>query len=55
MARERFTIEGTRLMYPNFSGAPDKFNQTPKPNASVVVPPDMVPAKIGRASCRERV
>lgn len=42
MARERFTIEGTRLMYPNFSGAPDKFNQTPKPNASVVVPPDMV-------------
>lgn len=42
MARERFTIEGTRLMFPNFSGAPDKFNQTPKPNASVVVPPDMV-------------
>ncbi len=42
MARERFTIEGTRLMFPNFSGAPDKFNQTPKPNASVVVPPEMV-------------
>ena len=42
MARERFTIEGTRLMFPNFSGAPDRFNQTPKPNASVVVPPEMV-------------
>lgn len=42
MARERFTIEGTRLMFPNFSGAPDKFNQTPKPNASVVIPPEMV-------------
>ena len=42
MARERFTIENTRLMYPNFSGAPDRFNQTPKPNASIVVPPEMV-------------
>lgn len=42
MAREKFTIENTRLMYPNFSGAPDRFNQTPKPNASVVVPPEMV-------------
>lgn len=42
MARERFTIEGTRLMFPNFSGAPDRFNQTPKPNASIVVPPEMV-------------
>ena len=43
MARERYTIEGTRFMFPNFSGAPDKFNQAPKPNASIVVPPDMVP------------
>ena len=42
MSRERFTIEGTRLMFPNFSGAPDRFNQTPKPNASIVVPPEMV-------------
>lgn len=42
MARERFTIENTRLMFPNFSGAPDRFNQTPKPNASIVVPPEMV-------------
>lgn len=42
MARERFTIENTRLMFPNFSGAPDRFNQTPKPNASIVVPSEMV-------------
>lgn len=42
MVRERFTIENTRLMFPNFSGAPDRFNQTPKPNASIVVPPEMV-------------
>lgn len=42
MTREKFTIENTRLMYPNFSGAPDRFNQTPKPNTSVVVPPEMV-------------
>lgn len=42
MARERFTIENTRLMFPNFSGAPDRFNQMPKPNASIVVPPEMV-------------
>ena len=48
MARDRFTIEGTRFMFPNFSGAPDKFNQTPKPNASVVVPPEMVPELIER-------
>lgn len=48
MARERFTIENTRLMFPNFSGAPDRFNQTPKPNASVVVPPEMVQELTGR-------
>lgn len=48
MARERFTIENTRLMFPNFSGAPDRFNQTPKPNASIVVPPEMVPGLTDR-------
>lgn len=37
------TIEGTRFLWPNFSGNPDKFNQTPKPNASIEIDPLFVP------------
>lgn len=37
-----YTIRHTQLMFPNFAGKPDKFNQAPKPNTSVVVPPDMI-------------
>ena len=37
------TIEGTRFLWPNFSGNPDKFNQTPKPNASIEIDPQFVP------------
>lgn len=38
------TIFGTRFLWPNFSGAPEKFNQTPKPNASIEIDPRFVPA-----------
>ena len=37
------TITQTRFLWPNFSGAPDKFNQAPKPNASIEIDPEFIP------------
>jgi hypothetical protein len=42
--QSKVTIFETRFLWPNFSGAPEKFNQTPKPNASIEIDPRFVPA-----------
>jgi len=44
MAKElkTFTIEGTRILFPNFAGEGKRFNDAGKRNICVVIPDDMV-------------